>query len=156
MDKEELLNFLTSVHIHWNTSLPATPTVRNNILSTWASTLHGIPFALANKAILELALSETFMPRPMQVRKRALIISGQVSPAPEAATAWAIVQGLGRNVSSGSAQPAKIHECILTAINKMGGISVIAFSTNGDRTAFIDVYKNVVSEWESQAFIAMD
>lgn len=156
MEENELEEFLKLTYIHWNSNLPSTPPVRKQIMSTWAIALQGIPFAIANKAILELALVETFMPRPMQVRKRALIISGKINPAPEPATAWAIVQNLGRNVSSGSVEPTQVHECILTSIGRMGGLSVIAFSTNGDRAAFIDVYKNVLNEWESQVFTPTD
>ena len=156
MEEKELEEFLKLTYIHWNSNLPSTAPVKKQIMSTWASALQGISFALANKAILELALVETFMPRPMQVRKRALIISGKINPAPEPATAWAIVQNLGRSVSSGSVEPTQVHECILTAIGKMGGLSVIAFSTNGDRAAFIDVYKNVLNEGESQVFTPTD
>lgn len=156
MEENELEEFLKLTYIHWNSNLPSTASVRKQIMSTWAIALQGISFALANKAILELALVETFMPRPMQVRKRALIISGKINPAPEPATAWATVQNLGRNVSSGSVEPTQVHECILTSIGRMGGLSVIAFSTNGDRAAFIDVYKNVLNEWESQVFTPTD
>lgn len=156
MELEELTQLVVDAHIHWNTSLSTTPNIRKQVISVWKSALHDVSHVVATRAIRELSLSETFMPRPSVIRKRALIISGVVVAPPESAAAWAEVQHLGRSVSSGTIQPAQVHVCVLKAIHVMGGISTIAFTTNGDRTQFIEVYKNVVTEWESQAYAFVD
>lgn len=156
MELEELTQLVIHAHIHWNNSLSSTPNIRKEVISVWKSALNGVSHEVATRAIRELSLSETFMPRPSVVRKRALIISGVVVAPPEPAAAWAEVQRLGRSVSSGTIQPAQVHDCVLKAIHIMGGISTIAFTTNGDRTQFIELYKTVVTEWESQAYAFVD
>lgn len=156
MDDAAVKEFLTHLHIQWNNTLPSTPQTVAKIIATWKIMLKGIPPEYANRAMNQLAVTETFMPRPAQIRKRALELMGKVTPAPEPAAAWIQVQNLGRSVASGTVEPAQIHECILTTIHKLGGISGVAITTNGDRNSFLDVYKSVVDEWLTQRVEPLD
>lgn len=156
MNSEELEKVVKQIHIHWNSTLTSTPNMRKEILEVWNSALHDLPHDLVTRAIRELSITETFIPRPSQVRKKAIQISGKVAPPPEPAAAWVEVQKLARSVTSGAVDLKEIDPCVLMTIHKMGGIADIAHSTNGDRTQFFDVYKTVVAEWESQAYAFMD
>lgn len=156
VEDDELLEIVEHIHIHWNTRLSSTNKVRKLILEVWKSALHDLPHSLVKRAVLEIALAETFMPRPAQVRKKAIQLSGTVVPPLESAAAWAEVQKLARSVTSGAIDNHKVDPHVLTAINKMGGLASIAHSTNGDRTQFCDVYAAVVTEWESQAYAFVD
>lgn len=156
MEAAELEEIVEHIHVHWNTRLSSTNKVRKLILEVWKSALHDLPHPLVKRAVLEIALAETFMPRPAQVRKKAIQLSGTVVPPPESAAAWVEVQRLARSVTSGAIEIQKVDHCILKAIEKMGGLPNIAHSTNGDRTQFCDIYTAVVTEWESQAYAFVD
>lgn len=156
MEPKELEKLVEHIHSHWNDRLPSTANIRKPILEVWNSALHDLPHSLITRAVRELALTETFIPRPALVRKKAIQLSGKVTPPPEPAAAWIEVQKLARSVTSGAVDVKEINPCVLAAIHKMGGIADIAHSTNGDRTQFFDVYKTVVTEWESQAYAFVD
>jgi hypothetical protein len=126
------------------------------VLDVWNSALHDLPHSLITRAVRELALTEVFMPRPALVRKKSIQLSGKVAPPPEPAAAWIELQKLARSVTSGAVQIREIDPCIMATIHRMGGLADIAHSTNGDRTQFIDAYKLVVAEWESQAYAFVD
>lgn len=156
MNPEELENTVKQIYIHWNSTLTSTAKHRKEILEVWRSALHDLPHDTVTRAVRELTLTETFMPRPSQVRKKAIQISGKIVPPPEPAAAWVEVQKLARSVTSGAVDIKEIDPCVLATIHKMGGLADIAHNTNGDRTQFFDVYKTVVTEWESQAYAFVD
>lgn len=156
MDEKELEKIVVQIHIHWNSALTNVANKRKEVLEVWSSALHDLPHDAITRAVRELSLTETFIPRPAQVRKKAIQISGKLVPPPEPAAAWVEVQKLARSVTSGAVDLKSIDPCVLAAIHKMGGIADIAHNTNGDRTQFFDVYKTVVTEWESQAYAFVD
>lgn len=156
MDAKELEEIVEHIHIHWNSRLSSTSTIRNKILAVWKSALHDLPYSLVIRAVRELALTETYIPRPAQIRKKAIQLSGKVASPPEPAAAWVEVQKLARSVTNGTMDPKEIDPFILTTIHKMGGIADIPHSTNGDRNQFFDVYNTVVAEWESQVYAFVD
>jgi hypothetical protein len=63
-----------------------------------------------------------------------------------------VVQNLARDVNTGSVGLANVHEVVLAAISKMGGLGAIGAATNGDRSYFLDVYKDVLGEWEVRTY----
>lgn len=152
MDETSLKKIIALAHAHWNDRIPSAGIALNNINAAWKEALHDISYESAHKAIHALAMTEPFLPRPFQIRKRALAISGKVIPAPTGPAAWADVQRLARDVTTGAAEPSSTHEVVLAAITKMGGVSAIGAATNGDRSYFLDVYKDVLSEWEVRAY----
>ena len=152
MDEPSLTKLVSLAHAHWNDRIPSAGKLLNNILDAWRDALHDITYEDAYKAVQALAMTEQFLPRPFVVRKRALVIGGRVTPAPTGSSAWASVQNLARDVNTGSVGLANVHEVILAAISKMGGLSAIGAATNGDRSYFLDVYKDVLGEWEVRTY----
>ena len=152
MDEDSLKKLVSLAHAHWNDRTPSAGKLLNDILSAWRDALHDITYEDAYKAVQSLAVTEQFLPRPFVVRKRALAIGGRVVPAPTGPAAWSVVQNLARDVNTGSVELTNVHEVVLAAINKMGGLGAIGAATNGDRSYFLDVYKDVLGEWEVRAY----
>jgi hypothetical protein len=152
MDEASLTKLVSLAHAHWNDRIPAAGKLLNSVLDAWREALHDITYEDAHKAVQALAMTEQFLPRPFVVRKRALAIGGQVKPAPTGASAWSVVQNLARDVNTGSVGLANVHEVVLAAISKMGGLGAIGAATNGDRSYFLDVYKDVLGEWEVRTY----
>lgn len=152
MDEASLTKLVSLAHAHWNDRIPAAGKLLNSVLDAWREALHDITYEDARKAVQALAMTEQFLPRPFVVRKRALAIAGRVTPAPTGASAWSVVQNLARDVNTGSVGLANVHEVVLAAISKMGGLGAIGAATNGDRNHFLDVYKDVLGEWEVRTY----
>jgi hypothetical protein len=152
MDKEELKKLVGIAFSHWNQGIASTGKGLDNILGAWGDALHDITYKEAVNAVNHLAITETYLPRPFQIRKQALILAGKVKPAPPGSAAWAILQNVARDVNTGAIEPSNMHEVVLTTLQRMGGVGAISAATNGDRAFFLDVYKDVLGEWEAQAY----
>ena len=152
MDRTEIQSLAGVAFSHWNQGIPSSGNQLKNIISAWHDALHDISYEDAKKAIEHLALTETYLPRPLQIRKQALISIQKIKPAPSGASAWAILQNVARDVNTGVINPQNMHEVVLTTIQRMGGVSAISADTNGDRNFFLEVYKEVLGEWEKKMF----
>ena len=129
MDEASLTKLVSLAHAHWNDRIPAAGKLLNSVLDAWREALHDITYEDAHKAVQALAMTE-----------------------PTGASAWSAVQNLARDVNTGSVGLANVHEVVLAAISKMGGLGAIGAATNGDRNHFLDVYKDVLGEWEVRAY----
>lgn len=137
---------------NWNERLPSSGPVKISVLRPWTRMLSDLGFDEAVAAVDALALSDTYMPRPAALRKKILQMNSQLAPPPSPALAWAEVQTLSKAVSSGTYDPGICHECVLEAVQAMGGISSLAVSTNGDRTFFVQAYTEIVNKWETRHY----
>ena len=154
MTKDEMITLVELVHSHYGERMPTTEALKKQVYLAWWHCLSDIEYLTAKKAINELAVTETFKPRPALVRKRA--IAETTPQAPTTAEAWALIQNLIKDLNTGSIERKEIHECIQTAIRQLGGLPAIQAETNGDRNFFAGVYEPIVSRWEMNAYAIPD
>ena len=152
MNQDDIKKLVGIAFSSWNQGIASSGKGLDNILDAWEGALHDLTYQEALKAVNHLAITETYLPRPFQIRKQALILAGKVKPAPPGSAAWAILQNVARDVNSGAIEPSNMHEVVLTTLQRMGGVGAISAATNGDRAFFLDVYKDVLGEWEARAY----
>lgn len=152
MNQQETREIVNRIYGHYNDRLPSTETLAKQIISNWEQMLKDITPEAAKQAITEIALTETYMPKPAQLRIIALTIQQKIVHPPEPHEAWAKIQGLSKTVSNGTAAQTEIHPVLKQTINDMGGINSIGTTTNGDRTFFLEAYEKNVKHWTKQTF----
>lgn len=119
---------------------------RHATWEAWRAVLKDLDSSECERALTDLAVrGSDFMPRPADVRR--LVLRDRLT-APSPLEAWGTVQFLNRCVSSGTLVDVVPHECVLTAMRRVGGVQQL--HTNGDREMFCAVYEQVVAEFEQE------
>ncbi len=147
MNAKEVEQLVELIYGNWNDRLPSSAPVKKTVLTPWHRALSGLSYEEVLAAVDALALSDTYMPRPGLVRKKAM--SSRLLSPPAHAFAWAQAQALGRAVNTGTYSEGSCHPCVLETVQAMGGISSLSVSTNGDRSFFLEAYQEIVSKWEA-------
>lgn len=146
---EELLKLVDLACGLWN--LDATKQRKTEMREAWKLMLHDLDFAACRKALTDLAVIETFMPRAGQIRRTVL---APKEPFPTPLEAWLQFQSLLKSVTSGTYNTEPVHSAVQETVKRLNG--GYGLYTNGDREAFIDVYKKVISEIESRLYAVED
>jgi hypothetical protein len=149
MTKDEVVKAVELLYSHWNDRLPSSDAPKKAALRAWAEFILDLEYADVVQAISAAALTDTYMPRPGQIRKAVLKACSQLPAAPSPVEAWGQVRSLSESVSSGTYAEDKYHPCVLATVRLMGGISSVAVNTNGDRTFFLEAYQEQVRNWEN-------
>jgi hypothetical protein len=152
MTPTQIREIVTLVYTYWNDRLPSTESVAKQVLTPWNRMLQDIEYETAKKAVDELAILETYMPKPSTVRIAAITIQNKIKHPPETYEAWATIQNLSKNLANGTAGQTEIHPLLKQTINQMGGMNHIGTTTNGDRTFFTDAYQKNVLNWLRETF----
>jgi hypothetical protein len=148
MTKDEVVKAVELLYSHWNDRLPSSDAPKKAVLRAWSDFISDLEYKDVVTAIAGAALTDTYMPRPGQIRKAVLVQCSQLPPAPSSVEAWGQVRSLSESVGSGTYAEGNFHPCVLATVRQMGGIASVAVSTNGDRTFFTEAYQERVREWE--------
>lgn len=114
---------------------------RKLAVEAWSVLLHDLDPTACNEALTYLAVTKDWMPRPADIRRRVLA-DRLTAPAPP--EAWVQYQAAVRAVSNGTA-PSGVHECVAVTVRRLG----VGLHTNGDRDLFVQVYGDVVADFEA-------
>lgn len=152
MTPAQIREIVSLIYTYWNDRLPSTETVAKQVLIPWNRMLQDIEYETAKTAVDQLALSETYMPKPSAVRITAKTIQNKIIHPPEPYEAWATIQNLSKNLANGTANQTEIHPLLKQTINQMGGMNHIGTTTNGDRSFFTDAYQKNVTNWIRETF----
>lgn len=148
MTKDEVVKAVELLYSHWNDRLPSSDAPKKAALRAWNEFIGDLEYQDVVTAISAAALTDTYMPRPGQIRKAVVIRRSQLEAAPTPAEAWGQVRSLAESVASGTYSEDSYHPCVLSTVRLMGGISSVAVNTNGDRTFFLEAYQEQVRDWE--------
>lgn len=148
MTKDEVVKAVELLYSHWNDRLPSSDAPKKAALRAWNEFIGDLEYQDVVTAISAAALTDTYMPRPGQIRKAVVVRNSQFESAPTPAEAWGQVRALAEAVSSGVYSEDSYHPCVLATVRQMGGITSVAVNTNGDRTFFLEAYQERVREWE--------
>ena len=122
-----------------------------HIFRSWYSMLSDIDYDVASDAFNDLAIYANFLPRPGEIRRKAIdTITGGESH-PDAATAWGILQTMRKATESGQFYQGERPEAMIEAMSLLGG-SASDLHTNGDRETFVRVYNKVVEKLEQKKY----
>lgn len=149
MTGEELLKLVDLACGLYN--LDATKQRKTEMREAWKLMLHDLDFDGCLKALKDLAVTETFMPRPGHIRRTVL---APKDPIPAPLEAWLQFQSLLKSVTSGTYNTDPVHSAVQETVKRLNG--GYGLYTNGDREAFIDVYKKVVAEIEARLYAVED
>lgn len=152
MDIKQIRDIASFVYGYWNDRLPSTETAVKQVLAPWAEMLKDIDYDIALDAVQELALTDTFMPKPAHVRILALTKQNEIVHPPNEHEAWAHVQTISQTLANGTSAVTETHPVLLETIHQMGGMSKLDTTTNGDRTYFLAAYEKNVKNWLRKTF----
>jgi hypothetical protein len=152
VDAKQIRDIASLVYGYWNDRLPSTESVKKEVLIPWAEMLSDIDYDTALAAVQELALTDTFMPKPAHIRIIALTKQNKIAHPPNEHEAWAHVQTLSQTVAHGTSAVTETHPVLLETIHQMGGMSKLDTITNGDRTYFLAAYEKNVKNWLRKTF----
>lgn len=152
MDAKQIRDIASLVYGYWNDRLPSTESVKKEVLIPWAEMLSDIDYDTALAAVQELALTDTFMPKPAHIRIVAFTKQNNIFHPPNEHEAWAHVQTLSQTVAHGTSAVTETHPVLLETIHQMGGMSKLDTITNGDRTYFLAAYEKNVKNWLRKTF----
>jgi hypothetical protein len=149
MDKFECEELTRIAYAMYN--IPIMLAEEKHVFRSWFSMLSDIEYEVANEAFTDLAVYSNFMPRPGEVRRKAIdTITGGESH-PDAATAWGILQTMRKATESGQFYQGERPEAMIEAMSLLGG-SANDLHTNGDRETFVRVYNKVVEKLEQKKY----
>lgn len=152
MDTKQIRDIASFVYGYWNDRLPSTEHAVKQVLAPWAEMLKDIDYDIALQAVQELALTDTFMPKPAHVRILALTKQNGITHPPDEHEAWAHVQTLSQTLANGTSIVTETHPVLLETIHQMGGMTKLDTTTNGDRTYFLAAYEKNVKNWLRKTF----
>lgn len=148
LTKNELVEIVDRIYATWNQVVPQSSA--KAIYDAWWRVIGDLSLEDCHLAVDSLAVSDTYMPRPGNVRKTLTYQNNKDLYAPSPQEAWSIVQDLGVAAAKGEFRQIHLHECVSKAIQTLGGTSCLALHTNGDRNSFIEVYTQIVDSWENE------
>lgn len=142
MDRAQVDGVVRRVHVLWNQP----PKDLDEIGAAWWRFLHDLESEAVHQAVDDLMVDEPrFMPKVGEIRRR--VLAPQVGvPAP--IVAWAQFQARLRGAATGSM--VEVHELVLETMRRLHGGE--GMHTNGDREVFMDLYRSVVAEVESERY----
>lgn len=147
LTKSELVAIVDRIYASWNQSVSASNS--KTVYEAWWRILNDLTVVDVDKAVDVLILRDGFMPRPGAVRR--LVLLGGVDNAPPAPLeAWLLLREMAEEAHNGRYSPGKAHDCVLDAIQKLGGVAAFALHTNSDRENFVQIYSKIVTEWEDR------
>lgn len=122
-----------------------------HIFRSWYGMLSDIDFDVASEAFNDLAIYASFLPRPGEVRRRAIDMTTGGEKHPDAATAWGILQAMRKATEGGQFYQGERPEAMIETMSLLGG-SANDLHTNGDRETFVRVYNKVVEKLEQKKY----
>ena len=144
MTKEEIVKIVDRVCAAWNQTLAMQ--TKKEMYETWYHVLEGLDVVKVLRVIDDLIIEDDrFMPRVGTVRKR--VMSEGVEAPLEPIIAWQQFRSIADSAGAGI-EMLDMHPLVRVTLSRLGGTSAFGLHTNGDREAFLSVYRLVVAEWE--------
>jgi hypothetical protein len=122
-----------------------------NVFRAWYNMLADIEYDVANEAFTDLAIYADFLPRPGEVRRKAIDMTTAGEGFPDAATAWGILQAMRKATESGQFYEGDRPEPLMDTMSLLGA-SAYDLHTNGDRETFVRVYNKTVEKLEQKKY----
>ena len=149
MNKDECIEVVERIHLSWNQTI--NPVNKKLIYRSWWRLIGDLDVQVVHKVVDRLAVEAGYMPRPGEIRRRAInIIHGVTIPTP--IEAWQQLREAADASMSGAYAGKPIHELVSKTIKALGGTQAYTLHTNGDREQFLGEYARIVSEYEETLY----
>lgn len=122
-----------------------------HIFRSWFAMLSDIDYDVASEAFNDLAIYANFLPRPGEVRRKAIDMVTGGESHPDAATAWGILQSMRKATEGGQFYEGERPQALLDTISLLGS-SAYDLHTNGDRETFVRVYNKTIEKLEQKKY----
>jgi len=151
MNKLELAEIVEQAYATFNIALPQEESREKAIYRAWYDVLHDIEYTEARRAILDLAVKTSFLPKPGDIRRTAINSRIGMTQFDDAYVAWGKWMTLMQEVNSGKPPSIEMTPELSEVVKKLGW-AAYAMHTNGDRDVFIRVYDQAVQELSSEHY----
>jgi hypothetical protein len=149
MNKAELQQLVDQVYATYNQQLYEVD--KKNVYRAWYDLLNDLEYEETINAFLELAVYETFMPKPGQLRRTVIDARTGEPPHPDPYSAWGIFVGAQKDAHFGTQTNVPKPIALQKTLERLGS-SAYDMHTNGDREVFIKTYTAVVEEMQKQKY----
>jgi hypothetical protein len=149
MTKEECAALVEQIYATYNSDILDVD--RPRIMRAWFDLIHDLSYSETKAAFIQIATFSDFMPRPGAVRRKTIDnVLGQKS-FPDPYIAWTIFQSILKAAINGIPYEGERPDAVMKTMDLLGD-SVGDFHTNGDREAFVSIYKSVVMELDNNRY----
>jgi hypothetical protein len=149
MTKDECAVLVEHVYATYNTELFNVD--RAVIMRAWYALLHDLDYDQTKAAFIQIATFSDFMPRPGAVRRKTIDNELGERKFPDPYIAWSIFQSILKTAMNGTPYEGERPEAVIKTMEMLGDTAG-DFHTNGDREAFVSVYKSVVMELDNDRY----
>lgn len=149
MTKFELQNLVKYIYATFNVQLLKAE--EKPVFRAWYNMLSDLDYDVACDAFTNIAIYSDFMPRPGEVRRRAIDMTMGEDSFPEPATAWGILQAMRKATEGGQFYEGERPEPLMQTIELLGS-SAFDMHTNGDRETFVRVYSKVIEKAQQKKY----
>ena len=115
------------------------PNEASQMRHSWKRFLHDLDGAVVRETFDALALTETYMPRPGELRVKVLL-----GDLPSGLEAWAALQRAREGIASGGEYPA-MDPFVAEFVRSLGD-TAMGLHTNGDRSMFLAAYERYTAK----------
>lgn len=145
MNKIELANIVDQAYATFNSSLPVEEEREKAVYRAWFDVLHDIEYEEARRAILDLSITSSFLPKVADVRRAAINSRNGITQFDDAYVAWGKLLTVSQEINTGQFPTQEISEALSLTLKNLGP-GVYGLHTNGDRDMFIRVYDQIVQK----------
>jgi len=149
MTKDECAALVEQIYATYNTEILDID--RPKIMRAWYDIIQDLDYSKTKAAFIQIATFSDFMPRPGAVRRRTIDNDSEDRGIPDPYIAWTIFQSILRSAINGIPYEGERPAAVIKTIEMLGDTAG-EFHTNGDREAFVSVYKSVVMELDSNRY----
>lgn len=122
-----------------------------HVFRAWYNMLSDIDYEAANDAFTDLAIYADFLPRPGEIRRKAIDMTTAGESHPDAATCWGILQAMRKATEGGQFYEGERPQALIETMSLLGA-SANDLHTNGDRETFVRVYNKTVEKLQQKKY----
>ncbi|MCB0999827.1 MAG: hypothetical protein KDB40_11065 [Acidimicrobiales bacterium] len=145
---------------HWTESLLRSALANYNqrvdasmmadMVAVWRRILGDLDEKACRAALAEIIITEDWMPRPIQIRKR-VIDARDPRPRIEPTEAWSQWTTWCRIIQSGGQPRTDLHPLVRETVRRLGDAAK-GMHTNGDRDVFVNAFEKVWQDDDLQRY----
>lgn len=151
MDKRELAALVEQAYATFNINMPQQAEREEAVYKAWYGILHDIEYSEARRALLDLAIKSSFMPKPGDIRRTAINSRKGMTQFDDPYVAWGKWMTIMQEVNSGQPPSIQMTPEMSKTVKNLG-TAAYGMHTNGDREVFIRVYDQVVQELSAEHY----
>jgi hypothetical protein len=155
MTKNELISLVEQAYATYRLDLPETDEKLTAVYTAWYELLWDLEIAEVKKAFLSAAITNTFLPRPGELRRATINGRIKIPQSENPYVSWGKWLTLAREVNSGMPPSIQVSPALSKTIEQLGE-TAYGMHTNGDRDVFVQVYERVVLELEAEIYAVPD